>query len=76
MPTYPAHQQPQQYNEQSRWELRQVIDEIRGFGQFKFQIPEERRPGIPAKIKGIVTPVQPQTKVAQKHLMAQRELKK
>ncbi len=34
--------------------------------------PEEGRPGGPAKIEGIVTPVQPQTKAAQKQLMDQR----
>ena len=57
----------------SQGEIGQVISEIpgRGFGHFKFQTPEEGRPGGPAKIKGILTPVQ-QTKTAQQQLMDQR----
>ncbi len=69
-PTHPAHQQPQQHQEQHWWEIGQVISEIpgQGLGLFKFQTPEEGRSGSPAKIEGILTPVQPQTKTAQKLL--------
>ena len=69
MSTHPAHQQPQQHYEQPWWEIGQVIGEIpgEGFGHFKFQTPEGgREPGGLAKIWGILTAIQPQTKAAQK----------
>ncbi len=70
-PTHPAHQQAQHQQEQPWWEIGQVISEIpgRGFDRFKFQTPDEGRSGGPAKIEGILTPVQTQTKAAQKQLM-------
>ena len=47
----------------NRGKVGQIISEIpgRGFAHFKFQTPEEGRPGGAAKIKGILTPVQLQT---------------
>ena len=55
-------------------EIGQVIGEIwgRSFRYFKFQIPEEGRPGGPAKINEILTSIQPQTKAAQEQLMDQQ----
>ncbi len=72
MPTHLAHQQLQQHQEQHWWEIGQVISEIpgQGFGHFKFQTPEGR-PASPAMIKGIWTPIQPETKAAQTQLMDQ-----
>ena len=51
-------------------EWREVISVIPGWSveHFKFQIREEGRPGGPAKIKGILPPVQIQTRAAQKQL--------
>ena len=74
MPTHSEHQQLQRHQEQPWWEIEQVTSEIpgQGFGHFEFQTPEEGRLGGPAKIKGILTPVQPQTKAAQKQLMDQQ----
>ena len=67
MPTHPAHQQNEQHHEQPWWGIGQVISKIPGWGfrHFKFQTPEEGRPGGSAKIKGILTLIQPQIKAAE-----------
>ena len=68
LPTHPAQRPPRTAKTtNNQGKVGQVISEIpgRGFGHFKIQTPEEGRPGGPAKIEGILTPVQLQTKVLQ-----------